>query len=204
MIALKDASLKADEVSVTKCKRDQDDGIWQFKVGDVVELDGYRGIVQEIGTRSTVLLGRSNNIKIVSNRDVRNVVNMTKLSSSYFLTVKVPANVPLETYEAILNREQDYFDVKYYVNREIWLALEKEGIRLTYFPVNPVSPDKNQQKYTCGKMLITKLLRFVPAIDAASEEDENENISANKNDCTHHSDRCDPQRSRSAGQRPLY
>ena len=59
---------------------------------------------------------------------------------------KVPANVPLETYEAILNREQDYFDVKYYVNREIWLALEKEGIRLTYFPVNPVSPDKNQQK----------------------------------------------------------
>ena len=184
MIALKDAGLKADKVSVTKCKRDQDDGIWQFKVGDVVELDGYRGIVQEIGTRSTVLLGRSNNIKIVSNRDVRNVVNMTKLSSSYFLTVKVPANVPLETYEAILNRElpgigerdkrilgipayigvdeisayylsllvmaecreQDYFDVKYYVNREIWLALEKEGIRLTYFPVNPVSPDKNQQK----------------------------------------------------------
>ena len=146
MIALKDAGLKADEVSVTKCKRDQDDGIWQFKVGDVVELDGYRGIVQEIGTRSTVLLGRSNNIKIVSIRDVRNVVNMTKLSSSYFLTVKVPANVPLETYEAILNREQDYFDVKYYVNREIWLALEKEGIRLTYFPVNPVSPDKNQQK----------------------------------------------------------
>ena len=146
MIALKDADLKADEVSVTKCKRDQDDGIWQFKVGDVVELDGYRGIVQEIGTRSTVLLGRSNNIKIVSNRDVRSVVNMTKLSSSYFLTVKVPANVPLETYEAILNREQDYFDVKYYVNREIWLALEKEGIRLTYFPVNPVSPDKNQQK----------------------------------------------------------
>ena len=146
MIALKDAGLKADEVSVTKCKRDQDDGIWQFKVGDVVELDGYRGIVQEIGTRSTVLLGRSNNIKIVSNRDVRSVVNMTKLSSSYFLTVKVPANVPLETYEAILNREQDYFDVKYYVNREIWLALEKEGIRLTYFPVNPVSPDKNQQK----------------------------------------------------------
>ena len=101
-----------------------------------------------------------------------------------FLTVKVPANVPLETYETILNRElpgigerdkrilgipayigvdeisayylsllvmaecreQDYFDVKYYVNREIWLALEKEGIRLTYFPVNPVSPDKNQQK----------------------------------------------------------
>ena len=32
MIALKDAVLKAVEVSVTKCKRDQDDGIWQFEV----------------------------------------------------------------------------------------------------------------------------------------------------------------------------
>ena len=32
MIALKDAGFKADEVKVTKCKRDLDDGVWQFEV----------------------------------------------------------------------------------------------------------------------------------------------------------------------------
>ena len=43
MIALKDAGFKADEVTVTKCKRDLDDGIMQFeielKTSDGMEYD---------------------------------------------------------------------------------------------------------------------------------------------------------------------
>lgn len=31
-IALNDAGLKADEIVVTKCKRDLDDGVWQFEI----------------------------------------------------------------------------------------------------------------------------------------------------------------------------
>ncbi len=31
-IALKDAGYKADEVKITKCKRDNDDGVWQFEI----------------------------------------------------------------------------------------------------------------------------------------------------------------------------
>ena len=42
-IALKDAGLKADEVRITKCKRDEDDGVWQFeielKLADGTEYD---------------------------------------------------------------------------------------------------------------------------------------------------------------------
>ena len=32
MIALKDSGLKADEVTFTKCKKDEDDGKWQYEV----------------------------------------------------------------------------------------------------------------------------------------------------------------------------
>ena len=32
MIALKDAGFKADEVTFTKCRRDQDDGVWQYEI----------------------------------------------------------------------------------------------------------------------------------------------------------------------------
>ena len=32
MIALVDAGFKADEVSFTKCKKDQDDGVWQYEI----------------------------------------------------------------------------------------------------------------------------------------------------------------------------
>ena len=42
-IALKDAGFKADEVTITKCKRYKDDGVWQFeielKLADGTEYD---------------------------------------------------------------------------------------------------------------------------------------------------------------------
>ena len=149
----------------------------QFHVGDIIEIDGYRGTVQEIGIRSTVMLGVSDNIKIISNRDIRNVVNMASRTSTYYLAIQVPAHIPLETYEAILKRElpgiradnemilggpdylgvdamstyfltllimtqcreKDYYDVRRYVNRKVWLALEKGGIAMT--PRGFSSPD---------------------------------------------------------------
>ena len=38
-IALKDAGFKADEVKITKCERDEDDGIWQFEI-EIKTADG--------------------------------------------------------------------------------------------------------------------------------------------------------------------
>ena len=43
MIALADSGFKADEVTFTKCRRDQDDGVWQYeielKLADGTEYD---------------------------------------------------------------------------------------------------------------------------------------------------------------------
>ena len=38
-IALQDAGLKADELKITKCERDEDDGIWQFEI-EIRTADG--------------------------------------------------------------------------------------------------------------------------------------------------------------------
>ena len=53
----------------------------EYQVGDIVEIDKYRGSVIEVGVRSTKLMGQGGNIKIINNRDVKNVINMTHLNS---------------------------------------------------------------------------------------------------------------------------
>ena len=76
----------------------------EYQVGDMVEIAGYRGKVQEIGVRSTKLIGRGDNIKIISNRDVRNVVNMTRLNSWLPIEVTVSSDESLERVEEILDK----------------------------------------------------------------------------------------------------
>ncbi len=75
-----------------------------FKVGDIVEIEGYRGTVQEIGVRTTKLLGRGDNIKIINNNVIKNVLNLSRLNSWYPLEVKVSVNESLEKIEEVLGR----------------------------------------------------------------------------------------------------
>ena len=77
----------------------------EYQVGDVIEVGGYRGKVVEIGVRTTKLLGRGDNIKIISNRDVRNVLNMSRMNSWVDMEFKLSNTLPLQKIEEIMNRE---------------------------------------------------------------------------------------------------
>ena len=74
-----------------------------FQVGDVVDIDGFVGVVQEIGVRSTKVLGPGDNLKIFNNKTVKNVVNKSKMNTKLMVDVKVPANTPLLELEKLLN-----------------------------------------------------------------------------------------------------
>ena len=76
-----------------------------FHVGDIIEVNGFSGIVQEIGVRSTKLIGIGDNIKIIGNESVKNVLNMSKMNSWYSLDLKIPADQPLREIEAMLELE---------------------------------------------------------------------------------------------------
>ena len=76
-----------------------------FHVGDIIEVNGFSGIVQEIGVRSTKLIGIGDNIKIIGNESVKNVLNMSKMNSWYSLDLKVPSDQPLKKIEAMLELE---------------------------------------------------------------------------------------------------
>jgi len=61
--------------------------------------------VEAFGIRTTKLEGRGGNIKILANRDVRNVINMTRKNSWYVLEVRVGTEHPLAQIEEMLAQQ---------------------------------------------------------------------------------------------------
>ena len=76
-----------------------------FQVGDFVNINGFQGVVQEIGVRSTKILGLGDNIKIIGNQDVKNVLNLSKMNTWLTLEYKLPRDIPLLEVEALLEKE---------------------------------------------------------------------------------------------------
>ncbi len=77
----------------------------QFRVGDIIEVNGFSGVVEEIGVRSTRLVGIGDNIKIIGNESVKNVLNMSKMNSWYSIDLKVPSDQPIMEIEDMLRHE---------------------------------------------------------------------------------------------------
>ena len=146
-----------------------------FRVGDVVELNGKRGTVMEIGVRSTKLRIPVNNIMVVNNHEISDILNMSKELSEFHLEIRVSSKVSLLDLEEMLNRElpaigrknekiidgpyllgvtglsgcefgawgqiltlaigamiqqKDNYSVQLFLNREVRLLFEREGIKL--------------------------------------------------------------------------
>ncbi len=76
-----------------------------FHVGDIIEVNGFRGKVMEIGVRSTRLIGMGDNIKIIGNQSVKNILNMSRLNSWYTMELKISADVPVDEIEKMLEQE---------------------------------------------------------------------------------------------------
>ena len=76
-----------------------------FEVGDIVQIGNLKGVVQQIGVRSTRLLTLDNNAVTISNHSISTVVNLSRRLSWYTLYVKIDIESHIEDIEALLNRE---------------------------------------------------------------------------------------------------
>ena len=73
-----------------------------FEVGDIIVVDGFRGMVIEIGIRTTRLEDTGGNIKIINNADIKTLVNMTNQLSLAYCDMSIEYGESLERVEAIL------------------------------------------------------------------------------------------------------
>lgn len=79
----------------------------EFKVGDIVTISGFRGTVIAIGLKAVSIQDAAGNIKIISNSDVRDTINMSDVSSLAVLDIAIDYSEPLERVERVFAENFD-------------------------------------------------------------------------------------------------
>lgn len=74
----------------------------QYNVGDIIELDGYRGTVVNIAIRTTSIEDSGGNVKIFNNSDVRNIVNLSTDSSRAVCDIPIPYEADIDAAEKVV------------------------------------------------------------------------------------------------------
>lgn len=107
----------------------------QYNVGDVIEVNGFRGTVTQIGIRTTSVKDIGENVKIFNNSQIKNVLNCSSNTSvavcdfsiSYTKNLKDAERVLEDTIKAVKEKNSDVFENIKYVGVD---ALGKSTITL--------------------------------------------------------------------------
>ncbi len=125
----------------------------EYKVGDIIEVNGFSGKVTEIGVRTTVITDGGGNEKIINNSAMKNIVNRSVNSSVAVVDIELPAAADVEKaisadygditclgvetikFNCTIIRfikechEEEIYNVRRAMNSEIIKVLRKEGVR---------------------------------------------------------------------------
>ena len=71
----------------------------QYNVGDIIEVDGFRGTVSDIGIRTTSVTDTGGNVKIINNSDMRNILNRSDNTSKAVSDFYIPYETDLAALE---------------------------------------------------------------------------------------------------------
>lgn len=71
----------------------------QYNVGDIVEVDGFRGTVREIGIRTTSVMDSGGNVRIINNSEMKNILNRSDNASFSVCDIGIPYEADLEALE---------------------------------------------------------------------------------------------------------
>ena len=86
----------------------------QFEIGDIVYIDGFRGHVYQMGIRTTKFMNPENlDIKIMKNKDVKNLINASTKLSVAICDISVEYGEDLQKIETITKPFLDELIKKY-------------------------------------------------------------------------------------------
>ncbi len=78
-----------------------------LQVGDIVQIDGWRGEVQEIGIRNTKLINATGDIRVANNSTIKVFVNQSRVNSFPTVTVGVEYGEDLKKVESIFEQSKE-------------------------------------------------------------------------------------------------
>ena len=131
----------------------------QYNVGDIVEVNGFRGTVKEIGIRTTAIEDAGKNIKIINNSDMKNILNRSDNASLAVSNIDIPYETDLPEFEKKLpglmtKIFQDHKDV--FLSEPVYLGVQElapSGVTLRF--IAEVPEDKI---YSGARLLNRELL----------------------------------------------
>lgn len=85
----------------------------EFNVGDIIEIDDFRGQVISIGIRVTCIQDNGGNIKVINNSNVKNILNRSKAQSCAVCDVPVSYEANLTDVEKVLADILNQLPAKY-------------------------------------------------------------------------------------------
>ncbi len=74
----------------------------QFAVGDIIQLDDFRGVVKAVGIRITKFEDINGDIKIINNSDIRGAINSSNLLSQAISYIDISYNQDIDKFEKMM------------------------------------------------------------------------------------------------------
>ena len=102
----------------------------RFYVGDIINVDDFRGTVRSIGIVSTQIADVGGNIRIINNSDIRNMTNLSDVSSAAVSIVGISYSADLLKAEAVVNELLDQLPGRYpqlFPVRPVYMGVENLG-----------------------------------------------------------------------------
>lgn len=84
-----------------------------YNVGDIIEVNDFRGTVKKIGIRTTSIEDAGNNIKIINNSEIRNIINRSSTLSKAVCDITIPANHDILAVEKCVDKILKGIKTKY-------------------------------------------------------------------------------------------
>ena len=131
----------------------------QYNVGDIVEVNGFRGVVTSIGIRTTCITDSGDNVKIINNSEMKNILNRSDNFSKSVCDIAIPYETDLEKFEEklpgllkeIYEKHEDVFKgMPVYLGVQ---ALEESDVLLRF-----VAPVTEKNVFAANRILNHDLL----------------------------------------------
>lgn len=100
----------------------------EYNVGDIIEVDGFRGTVKQIGMRTISLEDGGGNIKIINNSDLKNILNRSNNRSFSVCDIGVAPTENLDEIEKTFEQILEEIRLKHpdvFIGKVEYLGVEK-------------------------------------------------------------------------------
>lgn len=130
----------------------------QYQVGDIVEIDNFRGTITSITIRTTCVTDTGDNTKIFNNSDMRNIINLSNKLSAAVCDISVECSadmIKVREYMGILLPEIRNKFPKLFPETPVYLGVQ--GFESSGVTLRVVAHVKEGDRFTAFRVLNEQL-----------------------------------------------